>query len=1128
MRKLLLLLLTCTCSLGWTHAQSLLKEGFEGDTFPPEGWTTRDDQQAGSVHHWEAVSFSAPVDKKAAYCDAGFSADEPAKEEWLITPALTLDNRDYKLQFYWTGATAASISAKTPEYDVQVRATTDGGTTWETIWSFLNQEQVEASGVKFPWNAWKPNQSLIDLSAYKGKTVQFAFLHCKLMSGRNGNCVWLDEVLVEPYTAVLTPQMECATTAYRFTDCYIGVKKYSDAVTIKNVGQGTLTLDAIEGLEGTDFATTLDPSQVSLKKNEEYTFHITYTPTLYGAANATLTLKANGGDPVSISLTGSKTLLPSGYTLESFEGDAFPPVGWTLEEKGSFSGWMLYKNGGFSGDKSALSGPTQESNLITPRLDLSGEQDHTLTFDYMETSQTEEQRPQNYFDVYLSTDGGETWSSKPVFSNDTCTSVSFDRIIRIKANLGHPGDNCRVKFSYTLDMDLSGGYDNLPEYSYIYLDDVVLPPLYGASGKPAATTVVSPANEATGLYNKEVKFEWNGALFATGYRFYLGTSPNQFDLINGEDLGASTSYQPNIRLQYATTYYWKVVAYNAQGDAEGTEVWQFTTLADPSVKDFPYFEGFEQSAGKTFPAGWVIKKDGIIGWNISNYNAFDGKYSAYASGNESGKTATLTTPEFQLPDAPMQVSFYWGNRVPAGLSKDVLGTAKNTTTAPNDIDAGYFEIECDGTWTTLALLSDANNETWLRERFSLDAYRGKTVSLRWRYVIANGMRSTGISLDNVLIETTDGKCMAYFNANDWNAGKVNYQQTWNSKNTLSLINGGSAALTISRVAFSTDNFSTDLAVGTELKADAAVPFAITFHARTTAAAVEDRLTVEFSNGQQVSLPVQGVALAKDMLYYSFEGDEFASTQPNGFTTVDRDVCATIKPALINYPKIGTPFAFIVINVKPEPEGADWRNVYPVSGDQVLAAIADATHSSAVNDWIISQPMTATEQSAFRFFGKSYGGADQFHLHKVSVLVSTTTPDLDQFEAVKENITLPHSDEQQFTEFCVDLSAYAGKTIYVALQHVADADGFVAFFDDFTFEHVNHDPDGIETLRLQSLCISTPQPGCIRVDAHAEGLLRVYGIDGRLVREVVLKDGTTQISGLAAGIYWVANQKVVVR
>lgn len=1128
MRKRLLLTFLCAYAFGCVCAQSLLKEGFEGDTFPPEGWTTRDDQQEGSVNHWEAVSFSAPVDKKAAYCNAGFSADEPVKEEWLITPALTLDDRDYKLEFYWTGATAASISAKVPEYDVQVRATTDGGNTWETIWSFLNQEQVEASGVKFPWTAWKPNQSLIDLTAYKGKTVQFAFLHCKLMSGRNGNCVWLDEVLVEPYEAVLTPQLECATTSYQFLDCYLGVKKYSEAITIRNVGQGTLTLDAVEGLEGTDFATTLDPAQVSLKKNEEYTFQVTYTPTLYGAANAVLTLKANGGDPVSISLSGTKTLIPSGYTLESFEGEAFPPVGWAIEEKGSFSGWVLYKSGGFSGDKAAFSGPTQESNLISPRLDLSGEQDYTLTFDYMEMSQTEEQAPQNFFDVYLSTDGGATWSSKPVFSNDTCTSVSFDRIIRIKANLGHPGDNCRVKFSYTLDMNLSGGYDNLPEYSYIFLDDVVLPPLYGANGKPAAATVVSPANEAAGLYNKDIQFQWNGALFATGYRFYLGTSATNFDLVDGEDLGLATSYQPDVRLAYATTYYWKVVAYNTQGDAESTEVWSFTTMPDPSVTTYPYIEGFEATNGKDFPAGWVIKKDGIIGWNISNYNALDGKYSAYASGNESGKTSTLTTPEFVLPDSPMQVTFYWGNRVPAGLSKDVLGTAKNETTEANDIDAGYFEIECDGTWTTLAMLSDANNETWIRERFSLDDYRGKTISLRWRYVIANGMKSTGLALDNILIETTDNKCMAYFNTTNWDAGQVNYQQTWSSRNALSLINGGSETLTVSRVSFSTDNFSTDLAVGTQLAADEAVPFAVTFRALSTAAAVDDQLTVGFSNGREISLPVRGVALAKDMLYFSFEADEFGSTQPYGFTTVDRDACATAKPVLINYPKIGTPFAFIVINVKPEPEGADWRNVYPVSGDQVLAAIADGLHSSPVNDWIISQPMTATEQSTFRFFGKSYGGSDQFSLHKVSVLVSTTTPSPDQFEAVKEDITLPHSDEQQFTEFSVDLSAYAGKTIYVALQHVVDKDGFVAFFDDFTFEHVNYDPDGIQSLRLQSLRISTPQPGSIRIDADTEGTLRIYSIDGRLVREATLTAGTTQVAGLAAGIYWVGNQKVAVR
>ena len=45
MRKRLLLTFLCAYAFGCVCAQSLLKEGFEGDTFPPAGWTTIDDKQ---------------------------------------------------------------------------------------------------------------------------------------------------------------------------------------------------------------------------------------------------------------------------------------------------------------------------------------------------------------------------------------------------------------------------------------------------------------------------------------------------------------------------------------------------------------------------------------------------------------------------------------------------------------------------------------------------------------------------------------------------------------------------------------------------------------------------------------------------------------------------------------------------------------------------------------------------------------------------------------------------------------------------------------------------------------------------------------------------------------------------
>ncbi len=43
-------------------------------------------------------------------------------------------------------------------------------------------------------------------------------------------------------------------------------------------------------------------------------------------------------------------------------------------------------------------------------------------------------------------------------------------------------------------------------------------------------------------------------------------------------------FDPGV-LEYSTTYYWKVVPYNAIGDAENCPVWQFTTLIGDAIEN---------------------------------------------------------------------------------------------------------------------------------------------------------------------------------------------------------------------------------------------------------------------------------------------------------------------------------------------------------------------------------------------------------------------------------------------------------------------------------------------------------------------------------------------------------------
>ncbi|GAB4327110.1 MAG: hypothetical protein Kow0037_00410 [Calditrichia bacterium] len=110
-------------------------------------------------------------------------------------------------------------------------------------------------------------------------------------------------------------------------------------------------------------------------------------------------------------------------------------------------------------------------------------------------------------------------------------------------------------------------------FSDLAIDDVTI---FDNNQPPSPTTLVSPSDGATGVgFNPTL--EWNAASNATGYKIYFGTDNPPTNIANGTDLGNVTTYSPTGPLAGNTTYYWKVVPYNSNGDAVGASVWSFTT-----------------------------------------------------------------------------------------------------------------------------------------------------------------------------------------------------------------------------------------------------------------------------------------------------------------------------------------------------------------------------------------------------------------------------------------------------------------------------------------------------------------------------------------------------------------------
>jgi|GEM_PF-343605 len=99
---------------------------------------------------------------------------------------------------------------------------------------------------------------------------------------------------------------------------------------------------------------------------------------------------------------------------------------------------------------------------------------------------------------------------------------------------------------------------------------------------PDCATLLSPANSATDVL-VTANLDWNTVADADGYKIYFGTDNPPTNIENGSDLGVATLYNPSGDLAYATTYFWKVVAYNNGGDATGCATWSFTTENEPVI-----------------------------------------------------------------------------------------------------------------------------------------------------------------------------------------------------------------------------------------------------------------------------------------------------------------------------------------------------------------------------------------------------------------------------------------------------------------------------------------------------------------------------------------------------------------
>ncbi len=168
-----------------------------------------------------------------------------------------------------------------------------------------------------------------------------------------------------------------------------------------------------------------------------------------------------------------------------------------------------------------------------------------------------------------------TWKTQFTPAQDAA-SISADPLFSSPSNLAP------IVGSPILDAGVAGTGVTVDYTGATRVD----PPSMGAyengvlPGPPNCATNASPADAATGVAIT-ASLNWgNGGGGPTGYRLSFGTDNPPTNILNNSDRGNTLSYTPATSLEFNTTYYWKVVAYNGTGDATGCATWSFTTSGD--------------------------------------------------------------------------------------------------------------------------------------------------------------------------------------------------------------------------------------------------------------------------------------------------------------------------------------------------------------------------------------------------------------------------------------------------------------------------------------------------------------------------------------------------------------------
>ena len=404
--------------------------------------------------------------------------------------------------------------------------------------------------------------------------------------------------------------------------------------------------------------------------------------------------------------------------VETFEHGGALPAGWTSEPASGVDAWTATTGGidAPDGDHTTGSGyflhadgwdhsPTA-SVLNLPALDLSAVTNPAVTY-WFAIGDEEASGKQSY--LYFEAFHTSGWVQ--VGARQAWSPHGW---IEVMADLApYRSTNAQFRFRATVPSDVMSAED-------VCVDDVTV---FAATNAPEAPSNLSPADGATGV-PVFATLRWEKRAIPTGYRLYAGTDGGgtvaPTNLLNGVVLPGAASRRPLDDLAPDTTYYWRLVPFNAHGTNETAPIRHFRTGGRTTITSFPVTEAFEH-AGAT-PPGWIDRYDDDgTGWFYNDFYADHTTGAGYYTDIDveyqnpvTPLTNHLVSPRFDLSATAYPKLSFWYNK----------GAANN-----------YLELLVfhHGGWhANRLLLRSGSTAGWTNEIVDLAPYKSADLRIAFR------------------------------------------------------------------------------------------------------------------------------------------------------------------------------------------------------------------------------------------------------------------------------------------------------------------------------------------------------------------------------------------------------------